>query len=48
MGLSGELEAERQKRLDERWKFDTDDAPPFGPDGTEEHDRQLIDDYDSA
>jgi len=40
-------EAESQKRLEERWKFDVDDMPPVGPDGAEEHDRQLIDDYDT-
>ena len=39
--------AESQKRLEERWKFDIDDMPPVGPDGAEEHDRQLIDDYDT-
>lgn len=41
-------EVEREKRFKERWKFDTDDAPLIGPDGTEEHDRQLIDDYDPS
>ena len=40
-------EAESQKRLEERWKFDVDDMLPVGPDGAEEHDRQLIDDYDT-
>jgi enhancer of polycomb-like protein len=39
---------ERQKKLEERWKFDVDDAPPIGPDGAEEHDRELVDDYDAA
>jgi enhancer of polycomb-like protein len=43
----GAEEAERQERLEERWKFDIDDIPPVGPDGAE-HDRQLINDYDTA
>ena len=41
-------EREREKRTGERWKFDTDDTPPIGPDGAEEHDRQLVDDYDAS
>jgi len=41
-------EAESLKRLEERWKFDIDDMPPVGPDGAEEHDRQLVDDYDTG
>jgi len=41
-------EAESQRRLEERWKFDIDDMPPVGPDGAEEHDRQLVDDYDTG
>ena len=36
-------EVERQERSAERWKFDIDDAPPIGPDGAEEHDRELVD-----
>ncbi|KAF8806044.1 hypothetical protein BYT27DRAFT_7339296 [Phlegmacium glaucopus] len=39
-------EGER-RRLQERWKFDADDAPPVGPDGSEEEDRTLVDDYDN-
>ena len=38
----------RRKRLEERWKFDVDDMPPVGPDGAEERDRKLIDDYDTG
>jgi enhancer of polycomb-like protein len=44
----GAEEAESQKRLEELWRFDIDDMPPVGSDGAEEHDRQLIDDYDTG
>jgi enhancer of polycomb-like protein len=37
---------EYNQRLVERWKFDSDDYPPNGPDGLDEQDRILIDDYD--
>jgi enhancer of polycomb-like protein len=40
-------EAETTKRLIERWKFDTDDVPAVGPEGADEQDRVLVDDYDS-
>lgn len=33
-------------RLSERWKFDDDDGPAVGPDGSEEQDRVLVDDYE--
>lgn len=36
---------ERDRRLQEQWRFDTDDEPPAGPEGPEEHARQLVDDY---
>lgn len=36
---------ERLWRLSERWKFDDDDGPAIGPDGSEEQDRVLVDDY---
>ncbi|KZT72208.1 hypothetical protein DAEQUDRAFT_705986 [Daedalea quercina L-15889] len=39
-------ERERRRRLRERWKFDADDVPAVGPDGPEEKDRVLVDDYD--
>lgn len=39
-------EDEIRKRLVERWKFDMDDSPAMGPEGSEEHDRVLLDDYD--
>jgi hypothetical protein len=37
---------EFNQRLVERWKFDSDDHPPNGPDGLDEQDRILVDDYD--
>lgn len=40
-------ESELRKRLEERWKFDANDVPPIGPDGSEEQDRTLVDDYDT-
>lgn len=39
---------ERRRRLEERWRFDLDDTPPIGPEGPEEHDRVLVDDYDTT
>ena len=45
--MNEELEGERRRRLEEQWKFDLDDVPPFGPDGSEEQDRTLIDDYET-
>ncbi len=38
---------EQYRRLEERWRFDWDDIPPIGPDGVEENDRVLVDDYDT-
>ncbi|KAK0460039.1 enhancer of polycomb-like-domain-containing protein [Desarmillaria tabescens] len=35
---------EETRRLKERWRFDSDDAPPFGQ-SSEERDRELVDDY---
>ncbi len=40
-------EVERQRRLAERWRYDTDDAPLVPPEGSEEQDRMLVDDYGS-
>ena len=31
--------------LCERWRFDQDDEPTIGPEGADEQDRILIDDY---
>jgi enhancer of polycomb-like protein len=36
---------EREWRVADRWKHDLDDGPAFGPEGPEEQDRILIDDY---
>ncbi|KAK0201481.1 enhancer of polycomb-like-domain-containing protein [Desarmillaria ectypa] len=35
---------EETRRLKERWRFDSDDAPQFGQ-SSEERDRELVDDY---
>ncbi|KAG5649953.1 hypothetical protein H0H81_001331 [Sphagnurus paluster] len=40
-----ELEVEVQSNLEERWRFDMDDVPTVGPDGPEDRNRVLIDDY---
>lgn len=40
-------ESESIKRLIERWRFDMDDAPTIGPEGPDEQDRILVDDYDT-
>lgn len=36
---------ERQRRLEEQWRYDQDDAPTFGPQGQDEQDRVLVDEY---
>ncbi len=36
---------ERERRLEERWKYDQDDVPAFGPQGPDEQDRVLVDEY---
>lgn len=38
---------ESLRRMKERWRFDSDDLPAAGPDGPDEEDRILVDDYDS-
>ena len=35
----------RVQNITERWRFDADDVPAFGPDGPEEQNRTLVDDY---
>lgn len=37
---------ENRSRLVERWRFDMDDSPAIGPEGSEEQDRVLVNDYD--
>jgi enhancer of polycomb-like protein len=41
-----ESDEERTWRLAERWKFDKDDPPAVGPEGLDEQDRVLVDDFD--
>ncbi|KIJ13620.1 hypothetical protein PAXINDRAFT_116937 [Paxillus involutus ATCC 200175] len=38
---------EDARRVRERWRFDQDDDPLVAPEGAEEQDRMLIDDYES-
>jgi enhancer of polycomb-like protein len=38
-------ESERQHRSEERWKYDQDDMPAVGPQGQDEQDRVLVDEY---
>ncbi|KZV72075.1 hypothetical protein PENSPDRAFT_684094 [Peniophora sp. CONT] len=40
--------AERAKRLRGQWMFDTDDEPALGPDGQDEQDRVLVNDFDAT
>lgn len=39
-------DSEADRRLNEKWRFDADDGPSYGPTGSEEQDRVLVDDYD--
>lgn len=39
-------ELEARRRLEEQWKFDADDMPSVGPEGSDEQDRVLVDDYE--
>lgn len=38
-------EIERRRRLMEQWRFDEDDTPAVGPQGPDEQDRLLVDDF---
>ncbi|KAK7470514.1 Enhancer of polycomb-like protein 1 [Stygiomarasmius scandens] len=40
-----ENDEEADRRLAERWRFDNDDGPAYGPGGSEEQDRVLVDDH---
>ncbi|KAL0573518.1 Enhancer of polycomb-like protein 1 [Marasmius crinis-equi] len=42
-----EEDEERDRRLRERWRFDSDDSPPYGPKGSDEQDRVLVDEFDA-
>ena len=44
---SSDSDPEDNSDLERRWRFDADDEPVIGPDGPDEHDRVLIDDFDS-
>jgi enhancer of polycomb-like protein len=44
--ISPEDQDEFARRISERWRYDQDDSPPVVPEGAEELDRALIDDYD--
>lgn len=37
---------ERAWRITERWRYDRDDEPPVGPEGPDEQDRTLVDEYE--
>jgi enhancer of polycomb-like protein len=37
---------EKEWRLRDRWLFDGDDCPTVGPEGQDEQDRVLVDDYE--
>lgn len=41
-----DMDVEDLDRLKERWRFDSDDCPAVGPDGADEQDRVLTDEYD--
>lgn len=34
------------RQLEDQWKYDSDDGPTIGPQGSDEQDRVLVDDYD--
>jgi len=40
-----EEESERRRRIEEQWKYDQDDMPAVGPQGQDEQDRVLVDEY---
>ncbi|KAG7452940.1 uncharacterized protein BT62DRAFT_36151 [Guyanagaster necrorhizus] len=39
-------DADEDRRMEERWRFDADDEPAMLAGGSDEHDRILVDDYD--
>ena len=45
LNSDSEEDVESRRRLKERWAYDADDVPPVGPEGQEEHDRKLMDDF---
>ncbi|KAI0047478.1 hypothetical protein FA95DRAFT_1518958 [Auriscalpium vulgare] len=38
---------ESARRIRERWKFDHDDEPPLAPEGVDEQDRALVDEFNT-
>ncbi|RDB21980.1 Enhancer of polycomb-like protein 1 [Hypsizygus marmoreus] len=42
--MDGE-EDEQMKKIEEQWRYDADDLPAVGPEGSEEQNRILVDDY---
>jgi len=40
-----EEKSERRRRIEEQWKYDQDDMPAVGPQGQDEQDRVLVDEY---
>lgn len=46
-GIPSEDDEEDRRRLEAQWRFDTDDGPAIGPQGSEEQCRMLVDDYDA-
>jgi len=44
-GEEEEEESERRRRIEEQWKYDQDDMPAVGPQGQDERDRVLVDEY---
>ncbi|KAF5344088.1 hypothetical protein D9758_008835 [Tetrapyrgos nigripes] len=43
-----EIDEESDRRLAERWRYDSDDGPAYGPGGSEEQDRVIVDDYNTG
>ncbi|KAG7087533.1 hypothetical protein E1B28_013492 [Marasmius oreades] len=47
MDVDCEEDEEHDRRLKERWRFDSDDGPPYGPNGSDEQDRALVNDFET-
>ncbi|KAJ8579956.1 hypothetical protein M405DRAFT_869832 [Rhizopogon salebrosus TDB-379] len=44
--ITSDEDEETAAHLHEHWRVDQDDEPTVGPEGADEQDRVLIDDYD--
>jgi len=44
-GEEEEEDHERRRRIEEQWRYDQDDMPAVGPQGQDEQDRVLVDEY---